>query len=88
MEAEVDEGFWQQVPRGTDLFGDHVSLVRVKASDEFLVPLLERLERPTPKKDLYLLAAAMNHDELHPEVTEKLDRIADALNLAPAEPGA
>lgn len=88
VEAGVDEGFWRQVPRGTDLFGDHVSLVRVKASDEFLVPLLERLERPMPKKDLYLLAAAMNHDELHPEVTEKLDRIADALSLAPAASGA
>ena len=88
VEAGVDEGFWRQVPQGTDLFGDHVSLVRVKASDEFLVPLLERLERPTPKKDLYLLAAAMNHAELHPEVTEKLDRIANALNLAPAAPGA
>ena len=88
VEAEVDEGFWRQVPRGTDLFGDHVSLVRVKASDEFLVPLLERLERPMPKKDLYLLAAAMNRDELHREVTEKLDRIADALNYAPAAPGA
>ena len=88
VEAEVDEGFWRQVPRGTDLFGDHVSLVRVKASDEFLVPLLERLERPMPKKDLYLLAAAMTHDELHPEVTEKLDRIADALHVAPAVPGA
>ena len=88
VEAGVDEGFWRQVPQGTDLFGDHVSLVRVKASDEFLVPLLERLERPTPKKDLYLLAAAMNHAELHPEVTEKLDRIANALNLVPAAPGA
>ena len=56
--------------------------------DEFLVPLLEGLERSTPRKDLYLIAAAMNHDELHPEVTEKLDRIADALNVAPAAPTA
>ena len=80
-EAAVDEEFWQQVPRGTDLFGDHVSLVRVKASDELLVPLLERLGCPTPKKNLYLLAAAIDEDELHPEVTEKLDRIAEALNL-------
>ena len=86
LEAAVDEEFWQQVPRGTDLFGDHVSLVRVKASDEFLVPLLERLDRPTPKKNLYLLAAAMNDDEVHPEVIEKLDRVAAALNLAPGMP--
>ena len=83
----VNEKFWQHVPQGTDLFGDHVSLVRVKASDEFLVPLLEHLERPTPKKNLYLLAAAMNEDELHPEVTEKLDRVAQALNLTLGTPG-
>ena len=88
LETEVDKEFWQQVPRGTDLFGDHVSLVRVKASNEFLVPLFERLERPTPKKDLYLLAAAMRDDELHPEVIEKLDRIAEGLGLAAGTPGA
>ena len=81
VRAEVDEKFWRHVPRGTDLFGNHVSLVRVKASDEFLVPLLEQLERPTPKKNLYLLAAAMHENQLHPEVTEKLDRVAQALNL-------
>ena len=67
-------------PRGTDLFGDHVSLVRVKASDEFLMPLLEKINRETPKRDLYLLAAKMNKDEIHPEVHEKLDHIAKSLN--------
>ena len=67
VEKSVEEAFWRQVPRGTDLFGDHVSLVRVKASDEFLVPLLA----PTPKRDLYLLAAAMRPDEIHPEVVGK-----------------
>ena len=88
LKTEVYEEFWQQVPRGTDLFGDHVALVRVKASNEFLVPLFERLARPTPKKDLYLLAAAMRDDELHPEVIEKLDRIAEGLGLASGTPGA
>ena len=81
VEPQLDEEFWRQVPRGTDLFGDHVSLVRVKASDEFLVPMLERLGRSTPKKDLYLLASAMTDTEIHPEVAEKLDRIAEALQL-------
>jgi len=80
MGPQVEEGFWRQVPRGTDLFGDHVSLVRVKASDEFLVPLLEKLDKSTPKRDLYLLAAVMKADEIHPEVREKLDRIAESLN--------
>ena len=74
------------MPRGTDLFGDHVSLVRVKASNEFLVPLLERIERPTPKKDLYLLAAAVCKEEIHPEIHDKLDRIAKALS-SPAGQG-
>ena len=83
--ALVDEEFWKEVPRRADLFGDHVSLVRVKASDEFLAPLLERVGRPTPKKDLYLLAAAMTEDEVHPEVREKLDRIAEMLDPAEGE---
>ncbi len=69
-----------QVPRGTDLFGDHVSLVRVKASTEFLGPLLESFGKYTPKKDLYQLATLMKEDEIHPEIKEKLDRIAESLN--------
>ena len=80
MDQQIDAEFWRQVPRGTDLFGDHVSLVRVKASDEFLMPLLERFDRETPKRDLYLLAAEMNKDEIHPEVHEKLNHIAKSLN--------
>ena len=76
---QVETAFWRQVPPGTALFGDHVALVRVKASGEFLSPLLQSLDRDTPKKDMYLLAAAMREDEIHPEVHEKLDRIASAL---------
>ena len=79
-DVRIEDAFWRQVPRGTDLFGDHVSLLRVKASAEFLVPLLQDLERSTPKRDLYLLAAAMRPDEIHPEIREKLDRIAESLN--------
>ncbi len=85
MNAMIDNEFWRQVPRGTDRFGDHVALVRVKASDEFLVPLLEHLGHSTPKSDLYLLAAIMTKDEIHPEVCEKLDRIAELLNPTEAE---
>ena len=88
MGAEVDNEFWKQVPTGTDLFGDHVSLVRVKASNEFLVPLFERLGQSTLKKDLYLLAAEMRPEEIHPEVTEKLDLIADALGLQASDASA
>lgn len=71
--------FWQLVPQGTDLFGDHVALVNVKASDGFLVPLFEKVDRPTPKYDLYLLAGVMRPHEIHPEVVQKLDQIAQAL---------
>lgn len=85
-ENQVEEEFWKQVPRGADLFGDHVSLERVKGGDEFLVPLLESLRADTPKRDLYSLAATMTRDEIHPEITEKLDRIAETFNLnAPEE---
>ena len=79
MRKQVDAAFQEQVPQGTDLFGDHVALTRVKASDEFLVPLLETLDRPTPKRDLHLLAEKMTAAEIHPEVVEKLDRLAEVL---------
>ncbi len=75
LDRSIEEEFWKQVPHGTDLFGDHVSLSRIKASHEFLVPLLERV-RPTPKRDLYLLASQLQPDEIHPEAAGKLDRIA------------
>ena len=80
MAQAAEEEFWRQVPPGTDLFGDHVSLVRVKASDEFLIPRLEKIGKDTPKKDLYRLAAAMKPEEIHPEVREKLDSIAASLD--------
>ena len=79
METEIHEAFWKQVPHGTDLFGDHVSLVRVKASNEFLIPLLADIGNRISKRDLYQLAAAMQPEEVHPEVREKLDRIAEHL---------
>lgn len=81
----VDEEFRKQVPEGTDLFSDHVSLTRIKASDEFLIPLLENVGRQTAKKDLYLLAAEMRPDEIHPEVIEKLDALAKVLLPPKAE---
>ena len=80
MHRRVDDAFWSHVPRETDLFGNHVSLVRVKASDEFLVPLFDNLGSNTPKKELYLLASVMKKDEIHPEVHEKLNHIASSLD--------
>jgi hypothetical protein len=80
LDQQVEAHFWSQVPRGTDLSGDHTSLVRIKASEEFLVPLFTRIGRITPKKELYLLASKMTRDEIHPEVVEKLNRIAESLS--------
>ncbi len=79
MEAQVDEEFWKQVPRGTDLLGEHVALSRVKASEEFLIPILQRVGMDTRKRDLHLLAAKMHAEEIHPEIVEKLDHIANHL---------
>ena len=79
MKKKAERLFWSEVPRGTDLFGNSVSLVRLKASSEFIVPLLEKLGVDMPKRDLYLLAELMQEDEIHPEVVEKLDHIAQSL---------
>lgn len=74
-EPIIDQEFDKQVPPETDLFSDHIFLVRVKASTEFLEPLLTKVGEPTPKKDLYLLASVMKADEIHPEVIDVLNRI-------------
>ena len=81
----VRNAFDRQVPVGTDYFGDHPALSRVKASNEFLVPLLEEVGMPTPKRDLFLVAAAMRPEEIHPEVIEKLDVIGETLNPPESE---
>jgi len=75
----VDAEFSRQVPDGTDYFGNHVALERIKASEEFLVPLLKTAGKRTPRKDLFLLAGKMLTSEMHPEIVEKLDLIAENL---------
>lgn len=77
MEFVIDEEFGKQVPAGTNPFSDHAVLCRVKASEEFLVPWLDKAGRPTFKKDLYLLAGMMEPDEIHPEVVGVLDKISE-----------
>ncbi len=76
---EVDRDFRRQIPPDADLFSDIAALSRVKASDELLLPMLERVGRPEKKTDLHRLAAVMTPAEIHPEVCEKLDRIAAEL---------
>ena len=81
LEPKVDEEFGKQIPPDTDLFGDIPALTRVKASNEFLVPFFEKIGLNTTKGELYQLAAKMTPDEIHPEVREKLDAIAEHLDL-------
>ena len=80
-DPQVDAAFDLQIPPGTDLFGDHPALTRIKASDEFLIRLLHEMEMPTPKSHMYLLAAKMEASEIHPEVTEKMDAICEKFNI-------
>ena len=78
---KVNEEFGKEIPPGADLFGDHVSLVRVKASNELLIPLFQKLRISITKQDLFQLAECMLPEEIHPEVIDKLDRIANKFNL-------
>lgn len=80
-DPEVEREFFKLVPQGTDWLGDHIALESVRASEKFLVPLLEKLGRETPKRDLYMLADEMQPEEIHPEVVQKLDRIAAVFQL-------
>ena len=79
LDHEIDDAFGRHVPPGTDLFGDHVALVRIKASSEFLVPLLRDLNTDIAKQDLHSIASAMKESEIHPEVKEKLNKMAEIL---------
>lgn len=81
---EIDAEFRRQFPEEADLFGEVLALTSVKASEDYLIPMLERAGRRTKKTDLYQLAAVMKPEEIHPEVVEKLDRIADELLPAAA----
>ena len=81
----VDREFGRRVLPGAELFGDSINLVRVKGSTEFLLPLLEAVGQSTRKADLHLIASVMNAEEIHPEVVEKLDRMADVLGGGQAD---
>lgn len=76
----VVESFRKMVPPGADVFGDSVVFVRSKGSTELVMPLLDAVGHPSSKADLYLIAEAMKPEEIHPEVVQKLDRMAQVLN--------
>jgi hypothetical protein len=82
----VRERLSAQLPERFDVFDDAVVFLRdVKASDEFLLPLLGDCQLSTSKKDLFLLAASLWPKEIHPEVLRALDLVA-ALNPPPVDP--
>ncbi len=58
--------------------GDNPLLRDTKGS-EFLLDVLRRCGDTTSKADLYMLAAVMTPDEIHPDVIGKLDLIAEVL---------
>lgn len=58
---------------------DHPALSALKASDDIVLPLLDHVHNLLAKTDLYLIARVMRPEEIHPEVSEKLDAIAEEL---------
>jgi hypothetical protein len=64
--------------------GDPDCLRELKASEDILLPLFEHIGKPMAKKDLYQLAAVMTPEEVHPEIKEKLDLMADWLQVGTA----
>jgi len=62
--------------------GDFDCLRELKASEDILIPMFEHIGKPLSKKDLYQLAAVMTPEEVHPEVREKLDMMAEWLQVA------
>ena len=64
--------------------GDHAYLNATKARSLFLPPLLEAAGlHGLPYTRYHEIAAAMRPEEIHPEVTEKLDAICRAFGVAP-----
>ncbi|MBI4602217.1 MAG: hypothetical protein HY721_09675 [Planctomycetes bacterium] len=84
--AVVKDEFSRQLPSGFDPFDDTLVFLRdVKASEELLLPLLGKCGLSTSKKDLFLIAAAMRPDEIHPEIVRALD-LVKALNPPLVDP--
>ena len=65
-----------------DPFGDYPYLMRSKARTDLLPPALAAAGLPgIPYTRYHEIAALMRPEEIHPEVTEKLDAIQRAFNL-------
>lgn len=61
-------------------FENDEATVNIGASKNFLPSLLKRLDIPLSKNEYYSIARVMHPDEIHREVTEKLNFIYDTLS--------
>ena len=88
-EAHVEDmlAYWRdEFPPAVvrDPLGEHVLLNRTKARREIIPPLLEAAGlHGLPYTRYHEIAASMRSDEIHPEVTEKLDAICHAFGVEP-----
>ena len=88
-EAHVEDmlAYWRdEFPPAVvrDPLGEHVLLNRTKARREIIPPLLEAAGlHGLPYTRYHEIAASMRSDEVHPEVTEKLDAICHAFGVEP-----
>ena len=80
MKKHFEENFPPAVAR--DPMGDHEYLKATKARTKLLPPLLSAAGLPAiPYTEYYRIAALMKPEEIHPEVTEKLDAICRAFGI-------
>ena len=88
-EAHVEDmlAYWRdEFPPAVvrDPLGEHVLLNRTKARREIIPPLLEAAGlHGLPYTRYHEIAALMRSDEIHPEVTEKLNAICRAFGVEP-----
>jgi hypothetical protein len=64
-----------------DPLGDHDYLMSTPASKTILPRLFETAGVDVSKKDYFQIAQQMRRSEIHPEIHEKLDAIAEALGI-------
>ena len=81
--AAADQYLKDALPPGVyrDPLGKHDYLNRTPASKTLLPDYFSSIGEDVPKADFYLIAEQMKPDEVAPEVTEKLDRIAEMLGI-------
>jgi len=64
-----------------DPLGDYDYLLSTPASKTVLPALFRKVGKDVSKKDYFLIAQEMEPAEIHPEISEKLDSIAKALEI-------